>query len=388
LVFEVSVNALKESAALLREWAIQQALPLWATAGFDSGTGRFREALTLEGKPVPDVATRLIVQARQIFSYALAARRGWHPDALRVVESAYEAMVRDYYKPDGGAGWAFSVHGDGRISDPRRDLYSHAFALLAIASYIRATDRREALALADETLAFIDREMHARHSGGYVEGLPLSDAARRQNPHMHLFEALLSLWAGTGEARYLARAGEMFGLFTSRFFRAHPGILGEYFDETLQPVAGDKGGIVEPGHHSEWVWLLRWFERETGRTVQPYVDALYAHAARHGYDKAGLMVDEVTIDGAHRLPSHRTWPMTEALKANVAEAAAGRPGAAAKAAELATLLHRRFLTAGHPGGWMDRLDADGAPAAQNMPASTLYHVLCAVDELDRLAEAA
>ena len=381
------MNALKESAALLRDWAIQQALPLWATAGFDPTTGRFCEALTLDGKVVPDVATRLIVQGRQVFSYALAARRGWYPHADRVLDGAYNAMVRDYHRPDGRAGWVYSIHVDGRIGDARRDLYSHAFALLAIASYIGATGRHDALSLADETLAFIDREMHAEHSGGFVEGLPLSDVPRRQNPHMHLFEALLSLWGATRESRYLARAGEIFGLFTSRFFRTHSGTLGEYFDHTLQPAAGDKGAIVEPGHHSEWVWLLRWFERETGRPVQPYVDALYDHAARHGYDKAGLMVDEVLIDGSHRLPSHRTWPMTEALKANVAETAAGRPGAAAKAAEVATLLHRHFLAAGHPGGWMDRLDANGAPAAPNMPASTLYHVLCAVDELDRLAEA-
>lgn len=377
--------ALKESAALLRDWAVRQALPLWATAGFDAATGRFRETLTLGGEPVLDGPTRLIVQARQIFSYALAARRDWYPGAAAVADNAYAAMVRDYHRPDGQAGWVYSVHGDGRIGDARRDLYSHAFALLAISSYIRATGRREALALADQTLAFIDRDMHASSSGGYVEALPASGTPRRQNPHMHLFEAMLSLWATTREARYLARAGEIFGLFTSRFFRPTPGILGEYFDETLQPAAGEAGTIVEPGHHSEWVWLLRWFGRETGRAVQPYVDALYAHAARHGYDTAGLMVDEVLIDGTHRLPSHRTWPMTEALKANVAEAAAGRPGAMAKAVEVATLLHRHFLAPSHPGGWMDRLDAQNAPAAKNMPASTLYHVLCAVDELDRFA---
>ncbi|MBS0221995.1 MAG: AGE family epimerase/isomerase [Proteobacteria bacterium] len=376
---------LKESAALLRDWAIRQALPLWATAGFDTATGRFRETLTLAGEPVLDGPTRLIVQARQIFSYALAARRDWYPGAAAVVDKAYAAMVRDYHRPDGQAGWVYSVHGDGRIGDPRRDLYSHAFALLAISSYIRTTGRREAVVLADQTLAFIDCDMHAPSSGGYVEALPASRTPRRQNPHMHLFEAMLSLWTTTREARYLARAGEIFGLFTSRFFQPTPGILGEYFDETLQPAAGEAGTIVEPGHHSEWVWLLRWFERETGRVVQPYVDALYAHAARHGYDAAGLMVDEVLIDGRHRLPSHRTWPMTEALKANVAEAAAGRPGAMAKAAEVATLLHRHFLAPGHPGGWMDRLDAKNAPAAKDMPASTLYHVLCAIDELDRCA---
>ncbi|SJZ42176.1 mannose-6-phosphate isomerase [Enhydrobacter aerosaccus] len=381
------MQGLEESSAVLRAWAVDQALPLWATAGFDPKTGRFREALDLDGVPLLDVPTRLIVQSRQIFSYALAAERKWFSGAVEIVERAYEALVRDYYRPDGKAGWVYSVHADGRIGDARRDLYSHAFALLAISSYIRATGRREALALADETLAFIDRDMHAPNSGGYIEALPQAEGPRRQNPHMHLFEAFLSLWSVTREGRFLARAGEMFALFSSRFFRASSGTLGEYFDNALHPAAGAAGDIVEPGHHSEWVWLLRWFEHETGRFVQPYIDRLYAHAARHGYDSAGLMVDEVLIDGTHRLPSHRTWPMTEAIKANVAEARAGRVAAADKAGELATLLFERFFKPAHPGGWMDRLDANGGPAASTMPSSTLYHVLCAVDELDRFVVA-
>jgi mannose-6-phosphate isomerase len=382
----MDVRPLKASAACLRDWAVRQALPLWATAGFDARTGRFRESLTLGGEPIAGVPTRLIVQARQIYAYALATRRAWYTDGAGVLESAFAAMVRDYHKPDGLAGWVYSRQADGTVADARRDLYSHAFALLAISSYVGATGQRDALALADETLAFIDRQMHATRAGGYIEALPVTDTPRRQNPHMHLFECLLSLWANTGEGRYLARAGEMFGLFSSRFFRADAGTLGEYFDAGLAPAGGEPGSIVEPGHHSEWVWLLRWFERETGREVQPYVDALWSHASRHGYDKAGLMVDEIRVDGSHRLPSHRTWPMTEALKASVAEAAAGRPGAMEKAVEVANLLYERFLTAAHPGGWMDRLDADGKPAAKDMPASTLYHVLCAIDELDRFAQ--
>ncbi|MBS0520604.1 MAG: AGE family epimerase/isomerase [Proteobacteria bacterium] len=381
-------GSLKANSDRLRDWAIEQALPLWASAGFDAKTGRFREALTLEGRPLLEAPTRLIVQSRQIFSYALAVRRGWHRDALAIVESAYAALVRDYYQPDGKEGWVYSVYGDGRVADARRDLYSHAFALLAVSSYAQATGRPDALALADETLAFLDRKLHAPMSGGYLEGLPAAAVPRRQNPHMHLFEAFLSLWSNTHEGRFLARAGEMFALFTSRFFRTASGTLGEYFDETLQPAPGAAGDIVEPGHHSEWVWLLRWFEREAGRAVQPYVDALYAHAARYGYDSAGLMVDEVSVDGAHRTPSHRTWPMTEAIKANVAEALAGRAPAEGKAADLAGLLFDRFLRLVPPGGWMDRLDAHGRPAAEMMPASTLYHVLCAVDELDRFAHAA
>jgi mannose/cellobiose epimerase-like protein (N-acyl-D-glucosamine 2-epimerase family) len=371
--------ALATAIHKLTAWARDYALPLWATAGFDAESGRFREALTLDGKPVSTAPTRLIVQARQIFSYAMAAKRNWHKGAADIVERGYHAMVRDYHRADGKPGWAYSVSSDGGVADARRDLYSHAFALLAVSAYIGTTGRRQAVELVEETLAFIDSDLHAPVSGGYLEALPKTTDVRRQNPHMHLFEAMLSLWENTGEARYLARAGEMYGLFSTRFFRPVPGVLGEYFDAALAPAAGAAGDIVEPGHHCEWIWLLRRFERQTGRRVQPYVDALYDHAARHGYDPSGLMVDEVLAGGIHRLPSHRTWPMTEAIKANIFEAAAGRPGASAKAAVLANLLLDRFLQPVHRGGWMDRLDAKGQPAAETMPASTLYHLLGAIE---------
>jgi mannose-6-phosphate isomerase len=374
----MSVSALQTAAVTLRDWATKHALPLWASAGYDARTGRFYEELTLDGDPIPDTPVRLIVQARQVVSYALAARHKWHDGAHALVKSGYRSMIEDFYKADGKPGWTYARLSDGRIVDAKRDLYSHAFAMLAMNAYFSVTGDRGALALADETLSFLDTAMRAPKAGGYVEALPETTDIRRQNPHMHLFEAMLSLWSSSGEGRYLARAGEMYSLFASRFFRPDPGILGEYFTGALEPAAGEKGDIVEPGHHCEWVWLLRWFERESGRHVQLHVDALYDHAVRHGYDSAGLLVDEVTIDGRHRLPSHRTWPMTEAIKAHVVEAAAGREGAAGRAIDLMQRMTERFFAPVRAGGWMDRLDADGHPAARTMPASTLYHVMGAI----------
>jgi len=54
----------------LRTWAVDDALPLWATAGFDGSNGRFEERLAFAGDPLPSVPIRLMVQARQIYVYA------------------------------------------------------------------------------------------------------------------------------------------------------------------------------------------------------------------------------------------------------------------------------------------------------------------------------
>jgi mannose/cellobiose epimerase-like protein (N-acyl-D-glucosamine 2-epimerase family) len=361
---------LEPATAALVDWAIDAALPLWATAGFDAEHGRFEERLTLAGGRLPDVPLRLMSQARQIHAYALAARRGWYADATALVERTY--------------GWVFSIRRDGTVVDARRDLYTHAFVLLAIASYVEVTGHREALALADATLAFIDRHMTALAGGGFVEELPPNGGVRRQNPHMHLFEGLLALWECSRQERHLVRTTELFDLFATRFFR-NPGVVGEYFTADLRPADGLVGRIVEPGHHHEWVWLLRRFEQASGRSVQGYVDALYGHVDRYGFDEAGMIVGELLIDGTPRAGERRIWPVTEAIKANLVEARLGRTQGEGRAAALAVLLRDRFLTLDPPGGWLDRLDQSGRCVSEYMPASTLYHLLGAIDELSRFA---
>jgi len=376
---------LRPAAVRLRKWATEQALPLWAGAGFDRQHGRFAERLSLGGERISGVPVRLMPQARQIFSFGLASRRGWYPGALPLIEEAYASMVRDFHRRDGADGWVFSIDDAGAVVDATRDLYAHAFVLVGIASYVQATGRRDALALADETLDYVDRHLSAARGGGYLDSSAAGDSIRRQNPHMHMFEGLLSLWGASSEARYLKRAEGLFDLFRTRFFRPDKGVLAEYFDAELKPASGQAGDIVEPGHHFEWVWLLRNFERESGRDSQAYVDALFGHADRHGYDEMGLIVDELLGDGSVLTASHRVWPVTEAIRANVVEAAAGRDRAATKAVHLVEALFDRFLTATPTGGWIDRLDAHGRPSTDFMPASTLYHILGTVEELSAAA---
>jgi mannose-6-phosphate isomerase len=383
----LTASSPQDAATRLKRWAIDHGLPLWATVGFDRQHGRFHERLSMQGVPVADVPLRLLVQGRQVYSYGLAARRGWHPEARKLMEQAFASMVRDYHRRDGRDGWVFSVERNGAVADARRDLYSHAFVLLAAGAYLQATGDRSALKVADDTLAYLDAELRAPQGGGYLEGNPAGNAPRRQNPHMHLFEGLLTLWSSSRERRYLVRAEAMFDLFAEHFFLSGPGVLAEYFDDELKPVAGVAGRIVEPGHHYEWIGLLRWFERESGRSVGTYADRLFEHANKYGYDREGLIVDECLVDGSHHLPSHRIWPVTEAIKANVVEAAAGRAQAEGRAVALVDLLLERFLTREPAGGWIDRLDEHGRAATDFMPASTLYHVMCAIDEFDRFVSA-
>ena len=87
-------------------------------------------------------------------------------------------------------GCALLLKADGSVLDSTRDLYTQAFYLLALAWRFRLSSDAKWLEAADRQIAFLDTEM-ASPEGGYIESIP-DRLPRRQNPHMHLFEAFLA----------------------------------------------------------------------------------------------------------------------------------------------------------------------------------------------------
>lgn len=365
-------------------WLTGSALPLWAGVGWDDRAGLFVERLDLAGRAVQGVPRRVMVQARQIFVMSVAHRRGWSSGARAPLERAAEGMVRLFHAPDGRPGWVFSVDDDGRVVDPTRDLYAHAFVLLALACTFRTTGERAWLDLADETLAFLDDNM-ADAAGGYRETWPEPKRPRRQNPHMHLFEALLSLHEADGKGGYLNRAKRLLHLAESRFVLGAGPSLVEFFADDWTPV--QPGPFTfEPGHHFEWVWLLEWFEKLGGGETAPLAARLLEAALRSGIAGSGLAIDEAREDGTVVQASTRLWPQTEAAKAMTTDVARGM-GAPAPSAFL-EVLHRHFLAPAFPGSWIDHLSPTGEPLSAFAPASSLYHIVCAYDVVARYAGAA
>jgi mannose/cellobiose epimerase-like protein (N-acyl-D-glucosamine 2-epimerase family) len=370
---------LHQAVAPVLTWTRQTALPFWGSVGVDEQRGGFHERLDLTGQPVLNAPKRLMVQGRQLYVYSHAAMLGWHDDGKRLAERCVEYLLSSFYQADGKPGWVFALAPDGSIANPMRDGYGHAFVLLGLAWYYRLTRDAQVLTVIDNTIGFLDEGL-ASPKGGYRDAEPAPDAIRRQNPHMHLLEAFLALYEATGRNEYRDHALQMFELFKTQFFRPATGTLCEYLTDELAPQPGPKGDIVEPGHHYEWVWLLRQLQRLTGESVDGYTAALYKHADTHGWDGEGLIVDELGSAGNVITASRRSWPLTEAAKANIAEGERARGTFDEKAAHCFTSLAGRFLQRPIPAGWMDRITASGEPMAEFMPASTLYHVFCATAE--------
>ena len=365
----------------LRLWTIEKALPLWSTCGFDSKRGGFQERLNPDGSPDLTAPRRLRVQARQIYVYAHAAVLGWFPEARRFMLDGVAFMVTHYRAPDGKPGYVSALAPDNSVADPLRDTYDHMFVLLALAWAAKVSGDAQIRAHLDEALAFIDGHLTAR-DGSFVEGIPASQP-RRQNPHMHAFEAMLAMHETLAHPQAMARAQKLLTMMNEKFFDPITRTLGEYFTDAWTAVPGADGDCVEPGHQAEWAWLLRKHERLRGLPAGSLPTTLLQSALRWSDPKTGFLIDEADRNGPVRRTSRRTWPQTELAKAWIAEAEIGRLGAADKAAAALQNLADHYLDKPYAGGWTDQFDADGRALTTHMPASTFYHVFCAVAEADR-----
>lgn len=370
-------------AGAFLNWVKSDCLPFWGSAGVDWNRGGFHERLDFAGRPVSDIPKRLMVQSRQLYVYCHAGMLGWYGSARSLAERCLEYMIDSYFERDGRPGWVFSVSPKGNVANGARDTYAHAFALLGLAWYHRFKPDCQILEIVNRTLAFMDESL-ASGNGGFYDCIPQPGTLRRQNPHMHLFEAFLALYESSGELQYLMKAKKLFELFKASFFRRERGYLCEYLTDALTPADGVRGQVCEPGHHYEWIWLLRKLEALSGEDISYYCHSLYNHADQHGWDKEGFIVDELDSSGHVVKGSRRSWPHTEGLKANLLEASLGRNGADARAAQCISKLMESYLGRPVGGGWIDHLDEKGRSLVDFMPASTLYHIVCAAAETDRM----
>ncbi|WP_457492030.1 AGE family epimerase/isomerase [Tardiphaga sp. P5_C7] len=362
----------------LKSKMISDAFPLWSTTGWDSHAGGFIEKLDGYGVADASAPRRVRVQARQIYCFAKATQLGWYPQGAEIARKGLDYLLAKAKAPDGKPGFVHILAPDGSVLNPLRDTYDHAFVLLALAEVYKLDKDAQVRAEIDSLMHFFDTALKSP-DGGYLEGVPTS-LPRRQNPQMHAFEALIAMFDATHDQSFQARAGDLFGLFISNLYDGQKQLLGEYFEQDwsrIEPVS------VEPGHQAEWVWLLKGFERITGCPTGKQRAALLESALRYR-DATGCLVDEGDAQGNIVKATRRCWPQTEIIKAFVAQAESGIEGAADEARAALMRLDKYYLQHPVKGGWYDQFDGEGRSLVDAIPASSFYHILCAVAEAERV----
>lgn len=377
-------HALVEKQQSLRQWLFDHALPLWWDIGGDREKGGFFEKINLDGKP-DDVDRRTRVAARQVYSYALARRMGYPGDTDGPIDQGLKWLAGPARNPGTGMLYA-TLKPDGTVVRGEFDFYDHAFAMLAYASAYRVRPDDKSLeaagvAIRDKIIADYSHPVR-----GFEEANPRT-LPLKANPHMHMFEACLAWIEAGSDDKWRDIAAEIADLCVEKFLHPETGALREFFDGDWNVMPGEAGRIVEPGHQFEWAWLfLRWAEM-TGqdrymKTAQRLIDI----ADVAGTDpKRNVTMFELWDDFTVKDAKARLWSQTERMKAFTALSQAAKTAAEKESAIasliLATSGLQLYLSTEIEGLYRDRMKPDGTFEIEPAPASSLYHIICAIDEL-------
>lgn len=379
------MTLIHEDITRLKAWLFDDALPLWLANGIDRPGGGFTERLDQSGHPLSE-PRRSRVQPRQIYCFAEAGHLGWTGAWQGAVQDGLENFFRRFCNE---SGTVISLGApDGSVLDASFNPYNQAFALLAYAHVgIVMPDRYDEMRERAGALLNYMKSNYAHPTFGFEESRPRS-LPLRSNPHMHLFEAFLAWESIDEEGPWSSVADEIAQLCLERFIDSDTGALREFFDENWAPMPDETGRLVEPGHQFEWAWLLmRWsLSRQSGEAHQKArrlfdINCEFAIDEKRGVAVMGLLDDFSVHD-----PVARLWPQTEWIKAAIILAEHADPAEQTKyQAQIhkAIVALEKFLDVPLKGLWHDKLMVEGTFVEEPAPASTFYHIVCAISELVR-----
>jgi mannose-6-phosphate isomerase len=373
----------KETHRQLLGWLFDAALPLWWSIGADHNRGGFHEAIALDGEPMVDLPRRARVQPRQIYCYAQAKYLGWTGPADAAIEHGLSYFLNRYRRSDGS--YRTLVAPDGTVLDDSVVLYDQAFALLGLAAAYSALGRPKELESRAIELRAVLLESQKHPIAGFWEFQPPGQLLA--NPHMHLLEACLEWDEADGDSGWLAIADEIARLAMRSLIDGDSGAIREHFEGDWTPVTGTQGRVIEPGHQYEWAWLLmRWSARHGASDVPRHAERMIEFSDRYGVDQATGAAWN-TLDGRSVVDSGaRLWPQTERIKshARLASVTGSERNWSEVSRSCAVLLD--YLAVPVRGLWRDRVDTDGKFRREPAPASSFYHIVCALAELTKLLD--
>lgn len=363
---------------------MEDALPLWAARGYDHDHGGFYEALNFDGSPSTGRPRRVRAQTRQIHTFSQAGLRGWHEGAEALAAKGFDYLLEKACPDNGARGCVHLIDDEGAVIDDKRDLYDQAFLLLACASRWQAAKDDRALALARNTIEFMNAELASPH-GGWLES-DERELPRRQNPHMHLFEAFLALYRTTGDDQYFELAAGVINRCFKVFYDLTNGVIVEFFQEDFSYDLSRPE--IEPGHMFEWIWLLAHWEKIADADFSDVRNTLFERGADFGEDPKffGFIKNQAYVAEERRPSAKRLWPQTEYLKACCVQGVNGDTHAFSRGATLIDDMFASYLNVETTGLWVDEFDENGAPVAQDVPSSILYHLFEAVAETERVED--
>ena len=303
-------------------------LPFWITRMKDETDGGYLTHFDKNGNDTGEDEKSLIAQTRSLYTISSAYRSGYGDESYKKLAGhGYDFIIDKMWdREHGGFYWMMDRKGNVKID--RKIIYGHSFAIYSLSEYTLATGDTRGIEYAEKTFDILQKYCVDSMYGGYWEMFyrdwklcgPGSQGGDRKtlDVHMHLMEALTTLYECTGKDVHRRKLLEVIDLLINRVI--HPvyktGIPQFYANWLTAPqikfdiiwgwdrfsAEGQKGNATDNtcfGHNAEFAWLLNHALNILDISSDIYSDLLktiYDHTVDNGID---FEFGGVYVEGPH-----------------------------------------------------------------------------------------
>ncbi len=301
-------------------------LPFWMNRMKDNLHGGFYGQIRGDGQLVPGADKGGILNARILWTFSSAYRTFKNPDYLATATSARDYIFTHFFDPD-FQGTFWSVDYLGNPQDAKKQIYSQAFFIYALAEYYQATSDTQSLDAAKALFMLIEKYSFDPVSNGYFEACsrdwkPLEDMRlsekdanekKTMNTHLHILEAYTNLYRIWKDDRLAAQLRNLVEIFPDKIVDNKSWHLNLFFDENWTC----KSAVTSYGHDIESSWLLYEAALELNDDALlarvKTISLNIADASMQGLQKDGsLMYEKNNLTGHCDFERH-WWPQAEAV---------------------------------------------------------------------------
>ena len=368
-------------------------LPFWIERSPDPEFGGFLTHFDRFGKPTGETAKTFLMQIRMLYTMASAHRAGYGDGRCGELARMGAEFILDHYWDDECDGWCWIADRAGNVTCTDKIGYGQCFGVYAFSEYFLATGDERGRDAALRTYDAICRHMADPERGGVIElfrrdWTPMPGGTgggdrKSLDVHMHLMEALTTLFEMTGDTGHRRHLTETVDLILTRMLDPDTGLgIAQFaydftplpainFDTTWGRDADAPGGQAakpldqtSPGHNVELAWLLLHAADVLGLPRETYAGVLRTmcdHCIAFGLDpKFGGVYADVPMARPTELTEKQFWQQAEVLVAMLdARLLLGDDKYWAAFVNVYDSIFDKFVAMDAGGEWYERLDREG-----------------------------
>jgi len=369
-------------------------LPFWIERSPDREVGGFLTYFDRDGKPTGETTKTFLMQIRMLYTMASAHRAGYGGGHCAELARMGADFILEHYWDEQNEGWIWIADRYGKPTFTGKIGYGQCFAVYAFSEYFLATGDERGREAAERTYAAIAKHMADTRHGGYIEIMRPDWQPERpgryggdrksMDVHMHMMEALTTLYEMSGSPTHRRRLKEVIELIIDRMLEPNSGCGYMQFAMDFTPLPAimfavewgsdeePEDGVARPlnhtsyGHNVEFAWLLLHAADVLGEPRERYADVvrrIFDQCVEFGIDRQyGGVYIEGPFDGPPASRHKQFWQQAEVMIGMLdAYAMFGDERYWDAFENVHRFVFDKFVNMQAGGEWRALLDRDGTP---------------------------